>query len=225
MKILIVEDEADLLSAAKTYLNSEGFVCEGVATFEEALIRLRSFSYDCVVADIGLPDGNGLQLITELKDKLSETGVIIISARKSLEDKLEGLETGADDYLTKPFHLSELNARVKSILRRRKFNGSRDIVYNEICVLPDQQKVTVSGTPVPLTRKEFDLLIFFIANRNKVLTKESIVSHLWGDYSASNDSSDFIYTHVSNLRKKLLERDARDYITTVYGVGYKFSDE
>jgi DNA-binding response OmpR family regulator len=225
MKILIIEDEADLLSAAKSYLSSEGFVCEGATNFEEAVKRIRNFSYDCIIADIGLPDGNGLDLIPELKSKLSETGVIVISARNSLEAKVEGLEIGADDYLTKPFHLSELNARVKSILRRRKFNGSREIEFNEITIFPEQQKSTVNGQAVQLTRKEFDLLIFFISNRSKVLTKESIVEHLWGDFSAYTDSHDFIYTHVSNLRKKLLDKGSKDYVKTVYGVGYKFSDE
>jgi DNA-binding response OmpR family regulator len=225
MKILIIEDEADLLSATNSYLSSEGFLCEGVMTYEDAVNRIRNYSYDCIVADIGLPDGNGLHLIPELKSKLSDTGIIIISARNSLEDKLEGLEIGADDYLTKPFHLSELNARVKSILRRRKFNGNREIEFNEISVFPDQQKSTVNGQTVALTRKEFDLLIFFISNRDKVLTKESIVEHLWGDFAASGDSPDFIYTHVSNLRKKLVDKGSKDYVQTVYGVGYKFSNE
>jgi DNA-binding response OmpR family regulator len=224
MKILIIEDEQDLLSAAKAYLGSEGYICEGAITYEDAVNRIRNFSYDCVIADIGLPDGSGLDLVNELKNKLTETGVIIISARNSVQDKIDGLEIGADDYLTKPFHLSELNARVKSILRRRKFKGSREINFNEINVSPDLFKAHVNGHALSLTKKEFDLLIYFIANREKILTKESIVCHLWGDYASSGDSHDFIYTHVSNLRKKLLDKGSEDYIKTVYGVGYKFSE-
>lgn len=224
MKILIVEDEQELLSAAKSYLDSEGYQCEGALTYEEGINKLSRFFYDCVVADIGLPDGDGLKLVQELRTISNETGVIIISARNSIQDKIEGLEIGADDYLTKPFHLSELNARVKSLLRRRRFQGTNDIQFNEIRMVPDQMDTFVSGQPVTLTKKEFDLLMYFIANREKILTKESIVSHLWAEYPTSGDSYDFVYTHVSNLRKKLLDLGSKDYVKTVYGVGYKFSD-
>jgi DNA-binding response OmpR family regulator len=151
--------------------------------------------------------------------------VMIISARNSLEDKITGLDIGADDYLTKPFNLSELNARIRSILRRRKFEGKKDIEYHEITANPETFKVLVKGKPVPLTKKEFDLLIYLIANKNKVLSKESIVEHLWGDYIDSADSFDFLYAHVSNLRKRLVEHGATDYVHTIYGVGYKFTDQ
>ena len=225
MKILIIEDEVELLSAAKSYLSSEGFICEGVTNYLDAVDRLRTFSYDCIVADVGLPDGNGLDLITELRKKVSETGVIIISARNSIRDKVEGLEIGADDYLTKPFHLSELNARVKSILRRRKSQGAKEFEFNEIQIFPDQLKAAVKGQALQLTQKEMDLLIYFVSNRDRILTKESIVDHLWSDFSASGNSNEFIYTHVSNLRRKLLEKGAKDYVKTIYGVGYKFTSE
>jgi DNA-binding response OmpR family regulator len=224
MKILIVEDEAELLSAAKAYLGTEGHICEGAPTVDDAVDRLSKSEYDCIIIDIGLPDGNGLDIIGMLKQRSLESGIIIISAKNGLEDKLIGLELGADDYLTKPFHLAELNARIKSVLRRRKFNGSKEINFNEISINPDLLVSTVNGARVVLTKKEFDLLVFFIANRDKVLTKESIVEHLWGDYANAADSYDFVYTHISNLKKKLVERGGRDYLKSVYGVGYKFTD-
>ena len=222
MKILIIEDEVDLLDAATTYLVSEGYVCESASTFHEGLEKIEVYDYDCIVADIGLPDGNGLVLVKELKNRMNNTGVIIISARNSLDDKITGLDIGADDYITKPFHLSELNARLKSLLRRRKFQGNLEIIFNEIRVSSDTFQAIVSNHEVQLTKKELDLLIYFISNKDKVLTKESIAEHLWGDYIDSVNSYDFIYNHISNLRKKLIENGSKDYIQTVYGVGYKF---
>jgi DNA-binding response OmpR family regulator len=224
VKILIIEDEREILSAAREYLTSEGYTCEEARTFKQGIEKINQHIYDCVVLDIGLPDGNGLKLIDELRGKFSEAGIVIISAKNSLHDKLTGLDLGADDYLTKPFHLSELNARIKSVLRRRVFKGKNEIIFKEILVTPDTLRVTVNGLPVTLTKKEFDLIVYFISNVDKVLTRESIVEHLWPDYADSADSYDFVYTHVSNLRKKLLDADANDYIRSVYGVGYKFSD-
>ena len=225
MKILIIEDEQDLLHAAKSYLVSEGFMCEDASTFRDGIEKIHLYEYDCVVADIGLPDGNGLELIEKLKKRTPETGVIIISARNALHDKISGLDMGADDYLTKPFHLSELNARVKSILRRRKFRGSREIIFNEIRIFPETLQTFVNYQAAPLTKKEFDLLVYFVSNQNRILTKESIAEHLWGDYIDTSDSFDFVYTHLSNLRRKLVDLGARDYIRTVYGVGYKFAGD
>lgn len=225
MKILIIEDEEELLNSSKEYLMSEGYICEEATTFKEGIEKINLYEYDCIVADIGLPDGNGLDLVQELKSKLSETGVIIISAKNALEDKISGLDIGADDYLTKPFHLSELNARVKSILRRRKFRGNKEIVFKEIRVFPDTFQTFANQRPVALTKKEFDLLIYFISNQNKIITKESIAEHLWGDYIDTADSYDFVYTHISNLRKKLVEQGSNDYIQTVYRVGYKFGGD
>lgn len=224
MKILVIEDEPELLNSAKSYLHAEGYVCEGASTFREGFEKLNLYKYDCIVADIGLPDGNGIQLVEHLRLTASDTGVIIISARNSLEDKILGLDIGADDYLTKPFHLSELNARVKSLLRRRKFHGSKEVIFNEIKIIPETFDVYVDLKPLTLTKKELDLLVYFISNTSKVLTKESIAEHLWGDYIDSHDSYDFIYNHISNLRKKLIDAGSRDYIQTVYGAGYKFSN-
>lgn len=224
MKLLIVEDEEELLSSLKAFLKTEGYVCEGAVNYQEGIEKINLYEYDCILADIGLPDGNGLALIEKLKSKIDNTGVIIISAKNSLDDKILGLDMGADDYLTKPFNLSELNARLRSVLRRRKFEGNKEVIFNEIHANPEALKVVVHDKPVLLTKKEFDLLIYFIANKNKVLTKESIVEHLWGDYIDSADSFDFIYAHVSNLRKKLVENGAHDYVHTVYGVGYTFKE-
>jgi DNA-binding response OmpR family regulator len=224
MKILIIEDQVELLNSTKAYLMSEGYVCEEATTLQEGVEKVHLYTYDCVIADIGLPDGSGLTLVEELKQKMDDTGVIIISARNSLEDKISGLDIGADDYLTKPFHLSELNARLKSLLRRRKFRGSKEISFNEIRVAVENFQVFVNQRSLVLTKKEFDLLIYFIANKDKIITKESIAEHLWGDYIDTVNSYDFIYNHISNLRKKLIENGSQDYIHTVYGVGYKFSN-
>ena len=224
MKVLVIEDEKELLSTLSSFLRTEGYVCEEASNYQEGREKINLYEYDCILADIGLPDGNGLQLVELLKSKALNTGVMIISAKNSLEDKIQGLDIGADDYLTKPFNLSELNARIRSILRRRKFEGKKEIEFHEIRANPETLQVIVKGKAVPLTKKEFDLLIYFISNRNKVLAKESIVEHLWGDYIDSADSFDFIYAHVSNLRKKLVEHGSRDYLRTVYGVGYKFTD-
>jgi DNA-binding response OmpR family regulator len=171
-----------------------------------------------------LPKGTGLDLITEIKKKNAESGIIIVSAKNSLEDKLKGLEIGSDDYLTKPFHLSELMARIKSIIRRRNFKGNNEIIFNEIKVLPDARQVFVNDKEIVLTGKEFDLLIFFLSNKGRVIPKDSIAEHLWGDYMDQADSFDFIYTHIKNLRKKLVQHGAKDYLNTVYGIGYKFQE-
>jgi DNA-binding response OmpR family regulator len=224
MKVLVIEDEKELLSTLTSFLKTEGYVCEEAATFREGEEKINLYEYDCILADIGLPDGNGLKLVELLKSKALNTGVMIISAKNSLEDKITGLDIGADDYLTKPFNLSELNARIRSILRRRKFEGKKEIEFREIKANPETLQVFVHEKLTLLTKKEFDLLIYLISNKNRVLSKESIVEHLWGDYVDSVDSFDFIYAHVSNLRKKLLENGSNDYLQTVYGVGYKFTD-
>jgi DNA-binding response OmpR family regulator len=225
MKVLVVEDEKELLKTISTYLKMEGYIVEEATDYREGSEKINLYEYDCILADLGLPDGNGLKLIELLKSRQSNTGVMIISARNSLEDKITGLDIGADDYLTKPFNLSELNARIRSILRRRKFEGKKEIEFHEIKANPETLQVFVKQRLILLTKKEFDLLVYFIVNKNKVLTKESIVEHLWGDYIDSADSFDFIYAHISNLRKKLIDNGARDYLHTIYGVGYKFADQ
>lgn len=225
MKILIIEDEHELLQEIKAFLIDESFICETASTFSEADEKLSLYNYDVAVVDITLPGGSGLQLIEKLKKQYSNTGIIIISAKNSLDDRLNGLDLGADDYLTKPFHLAELNSRVKAILRRRLFEGQNEILHNEIMVFPDTGLVNVNDKQIALTRKEFELLLFFLGNKNRLLTKESIAEHLWGDNIDLADNFDFIYTHINNLRKKIVKAGGKDYIKTIYGMGYKFIKE
>ena len=224
MKILIVEDEIELLDSIASYLKNEDFICEKASTFFEAEDKLISFNYDIILLDITLPDGSGIDLLKLIKEKSPTTGVLIVSAKNSLDDKLAGLDLGADDYITKPFHLAELNSRVNSLIRRQKFDGSETIQFNEIQINPSSKSVTVNDKPVELTKKEYNLLLYFITNKNKVLTKESIAEHLWGDDIEMSDSYDFIYTHMGNLRKKIKKLGAPDYLKTMYGLGYKFTE-
>ena len=224
MKILIVEDEIELIESMATYLENEDFICEKATNFFDAEDKLISFNYDVVILDITLPDGSGIDLLKMIKGKDSKVGVLIVSAKDSLDDKLKGLDLGADDYITKPFHLAELNSRINSLLRRQKFDGSDMIVFNEIEINPSSKEVTIDNKLIELTKKEYNLLLYFIANKNKVVTKESIAEHLWGDEIEMADSFDFIYTHLGNLRKKIKKYGANDYVKTMYGLGYKFSE-
>ncbi|CCH03638.1 two component transcriptional regulator, winged helix family (plasmid) [Fibrella aestuarina BUZ 2] len=223
MKILLVEDEPSLLRAMRQYLEEEGYVVTTAATFANASTALNDYDYDCIVVDIGLPDGNGLNLIRQLKAAQKPSGLIIISAKDSLDDKLTGLELGSDDYITKPFHLPELNARIKSVLRRRFFGGNTLIRYGEIVVDPLAHQVMVQGKPLEMTEKEYHLLLFFMANPNRLLTKAAIAEYVWGDHMDMADSHDFLYTHIKNLRRKLMDAGCPDYIKTRYGAGYLFS--
>ena len=224
MKILIVEDEIELLDSMLSYLKNEDFICEKATTFFDAEDKLISFNYDVVILDINLPDGNGIDLLKIIKERDSKIGVLIVSARNSLDDKLKGLDLGADDYITKPFHLAELNSRINSLIRRRKFDGNDLIIFNEIEIDPTSKEVAINGKYVELTKKEYNLLVYFISNKNKVVTKESIAEHLWGDDIEMADSYDFIYTHLGNLRKKIKKFGSQDYVKTMYGLGYKFSE-
>ncbi len=225
MKVLIVEDEKTLAESISNYLKQEGYLCEIALNFNQAEIKISGNDYDCIVLDLGLPDGNGLNLIKILKSNQSHDGILILSAKNSIDDKIKGLEIGADDYLTKPFHLSELNARIKSIFRRRNLSGNVEIVFNEIKINTEEKQVYVNSNTLNLTRKEYELILFFISNKNRVLTKQSIVEHLWGDNVVMADSFEFVYTHIKNLRKKMVENGGSDYIKTVYGLGYKFTDQ
>jgi DNA-binding response OmpR family regulator len=224
MKLLIVEDEESLVDAIQTYFNQEKSICEKAESFDEGEEKIALYEYDCVIIDLGLPDGNGIDLVRLLKEKDSDTGIIIISANGTLESKLGGLEIGADDYITKPFALSELNARIKALIRRKQYRGKNEFRMNEICVDLDERKVTVHHQELKLTKLEYQLLLYLMRNRNRVITKSSIAEHLWGDHMDYADSFDFIYSHMKNLRKKLLEKGSQDYIKTVYGVGYKMAE-
>ncbi len=224
MKLLLIEDEPTLQAAMQQYLEQEGYTVSTVSTLAEALSRTADYDYDCIVADIGLPDGTGLDLVRQVKATDSQAGIIIVSARNSLDDKLMGLNIGSDDYLTKPFHLPELNARIKSVLRRRVFAGSTLIRFGVLSIDPQSHRILVGEQPVELTEKEYQLLLFFVANPNRLLTKAAIAEAVWGDYMDMADSHDFLYTHIKNLRRKLLDRGAPDYLRTRYGVGYIFSE-
>ncbi len=223
MKVLIVEDEKELLSNIKAYLANSEIICETASNFREALNKLAAFSYDLTVLDIMLPDGNGLELLKMIKEEQPDTGILIISAKNALDDRLEGLNLGADDYLTKPFHLSELNARLRAIYRRRKLQGKSQLEFEEIKVNIDTHEVSVNDQPIVLTLKEHELLVFFITNKNRVLNKQVIAEHLWGDNVDYLDSFDFVYQHIKNLRKKIVAAGGNNYIQTIYGLGYKFS--
>ncbi|WP_158799502.1 response regulator transcription factor [Pedobacter sp. L105] len=222
MKILLVEDEQALRDSIITYFTEEGSICETASDYPSALAKVNLYSYDCIVLDLTLPGGDGMEVLRRLKDLNKKDGVLIISARHSLDDKLSGLNLGADDYLVKPFHLSELKARVTAIVRRKSFDGNNSIIFHEINIDSLAMKTRVGDHTLNLTRKEYDLLIYFIANQNKVITKSALAEHLWGDEMDLSDHFDFIYTHIKNLRKKLLEAGCTDYIKSMYGVGYKF---
>jgi len=225
MKILLIEDEPELRRSIKQFLHQEGYVVESADDYLKASEKAGDYDYDCVLVDITLPKGSGLDIVKQLKKNKSKAGIIIISAKNSLDDKIAGLDLGADDYLPKPFHLSELNARVKALIRRRNFDGNQSIVLNEITILPAEHRVKVQDQEVSLTSKEYDLLLYFVSNKNRVLSKNSIAEHLVGDNADQADSHDFIYTHLKNLRKKLTEKGCADYIQTIYGIGYNFKTE
>lgn len=222
MKLLIIEDEESLRRSILQYLTAEGNICDIAATFDHAIEKISLYAYDCVLLDLGLPDGEGLELLRYLKKLKKPDGVLIISARDSIEQRVEGLSLGADDYLVKPFHLSELNARITAIVRRRNFNGSDQLVFNEIEIDTTSKEVKVNNIPVHLTKKEFDILLYFVTNKSKVISKSAAAVHIWGEDADMADSFDFIYTHIKNIRKKLTDAGSKDYFHSVYGIGYKF---
>ena len=225
MKILVIEDEIELLIAISNFLTKETYICELVESYAKADDKLAIYDYDIILLDITLPDGNGLDLLKSIKKHQKKAGIIIISAKNSLDDKIHGLDLGADDYLTKPFYLSELNSRIKAVLRRKQFDGTNILTCNEISVNTESRSVTVNDHVVILTKKEYDLLMFFMINKNRVLTKEAIAEHLWEDNIDMADTYDFIYTHLNNLRRKIRVAGGVDYIETLYGMGYKFTDK
>ena len=224
MKILIIEDEEGLRNSILGYLQTESYVCEIAVNYHQALEKIECFEYDCILLDINLPGGSGLDLLKQLKEDKKIDGVLIISARNSLEDKITGLQLGADDYLPKPFHLSELAARITAIIRRRNSGGNNLLEFNELTIDTLAKTVLVQQKPIDLTRKEFQLLLYFAYNKGRVISKNAVAGHLWGDSIESDGNSDFIYTHVKNLRRKLIAAGCGHYIKSVYGMGYKLSD-
>src|SRR5450755_12685 len=223
MKVLIIEDEKALSESIFAYLYSEHYTCEAALDFKTAMEKISLYDYACIILDITLPGGSGLELLKELKANHKAEGILIISARNSLDEKILGLKSGADDYLTKPFHLSELAARVSAIIRRKSFEGRNSLLFDELHLDLQEKTVKVKNRLIDLTRKEYDLLLYFISNKNKVISKGAIAEHLWGDNMDMADNYDFIYTHIKNLRKKILQAGCRDYIKSVYGMGYRLT--
>jgi DNA-binding response OmpR family regulator len=223
MKILIIEDEKELVKSMVQFLRQESHVCEIAYTINDAREKILLFEYDCILLDINLPDGNGLQLLEELKSSNKKDGVIVITAKNSLDDRVKGLNLGADDYLSKPFYLPELSARISAVIRRKQFEGNTKLVFHEITVDLLGKTVEVNNQLIELTRKEYNLLLFLLSNKNRVASKNAIAEHLSGDDAELMDKFDFIYSHIKNLKKKLIDAGAGDYIKTVYGLGYKFA--
>ena len=225
MKILIIEDEQEIAQSIATYFKTNGIQCETAENYALALNKIENYDYDCILLDLMLPDGNGFDILRELKNKNKTEGVIIISAKETLDTRIEGFNLGADDFLTKPFHLSELLVRLQALIRRKNFQGNNTIVFNEISIDILSKTVTVNNKKLDLTKKEIDLLLFLIRNNNKVLSKGAIAEHLSGDMADMLDNHDFIYAHIKNLKKKLHAAGSGDYIKTIYGLGYKWENE
>ncbi|MFV8328052.1 response regulator transcription factor [Flavobacterium sp. ZS1P14] len=225
MKILIIEDEIDIATSIKSYLKANDIHCEVASKFETAFDKITMYDYDCILVDLMLPDGDGFSILKELKSLNKSEGIIIISAKETLETKIEGFNLGADDYLTKPFHLSELLVRIQALVRRKKFNGNNKIEFNEIEVDTLAKSVKIGERKILCTKKEIDLLLFLIGNKNKVLSKSAIAEHLSGDMADMLDNHDFVYAHIKNLKKKLSDAGSSDYIKSVYGIGYKWDND
>ncbi len=222
MKILIIEDEQELAKNIAEYLAGENYLCEFAGTYQKALEKIAVHQYDCILLDMMLPDGSGMKILETLKKEGKQDGVIIVSARDSLHDKITGLQIGADDYLTKPFHLSELSARIYSVIRRKQFANANIIQQDELQIDLLAKTVSVNKQQVILTKKELDLLLFFIGNKNKVISKSTLAEHLSGDFADMLDNHDFVYAHIKNLKRKLTDAGCDNFLKTVYGTGYKW---
>lgn len=223
MKILAIEDNEELASSIHDYLAHENYICELACNIDQAREKLLLHSYDCVVLDIMLPDGNGLELLNFIRMEHIKSSILIVSAKGALDDRIRGLESGADDYLTKPFHLPELHARLRAIHRRKSLDGNNVVSFKEIMLNTNTFELQVHGKTIDTTRKEFELILYFLVNKNRVISRQAIANHLWGDYTDNLNNVDFVYQHVKNLRKKINQAGGEDYIDTVYGLGYKFN--
>lgn len=223
MKLLVIEDELRLLQSIVEYFEQEDFLCERAGSFEEGIQKIDDFQYDCIILDINLPGGSGLQLLKYMREQRKDDGVVIISARNSIDDKITGLNLGADDYLTKPFHLSELNARVKALLRRKYGKGSNILEFGKLQLDLLARTATCNLQPLSLTKNEYDLLVYLLNNKNRVISKQAIAEHIYGDQADNLPSFDFVYSQIKNLKKKLKDKGCDDLIQTVYGLGYKLS--
>lgn len=222
MKILIVEDNHSLLSQMLRHFKREGYVCEHVNSYQEGYKKLNNYDYDCLLINLGLPGHDALRLVRMMREEDTPTGIILLSSGNLPEERIQGLEEGADDFLSIPFDMGELHARVKAVMRRKTGDYSKMMAFGGLVIKLDERIVLADGIPLNLTKKEFEILVFLARNKNRVVTKESIAEHLWGDYMEDAISFDFIYAHVKNLRKKMAALGYNDYLKTVYGVGYKF---
>ncbi len=222
MKILIIEDERKLSDSIVAYLGGENYLCEQASTFDDAKMKVNLYDYDCVLLDLMLPGGNGLDILRDIRARRNTTGVIIVSAKDSLDDKVSGLEIGADDYLAKPFHLAELSMRIYAVIRRREFSADNVVESNGVSVNLLTKSALANGAPVVLTKSEYELLLFLIGNKNRVVSKSAVAEHLSGEMADMMDSHDFVYTHIKNLKAKLAKAGCRDCVKNVYGTGYKW---
>ncbi|HRG40100.1 MAG TPA: response regulator transcription factor [Saprospiraceae bacterium] len=225
MKLLIIEDEQELADSIISYLAGNGFVCEKANSVSMAIDKISNYEYDCILLDLMIWDEDGFEILKVLKRQHKKEGVIIISAKESLETRIEGLQLGADDYLTKPFHLSELLVRIQAVMRRKNLKGNNLVIYSEIIIDTFSKTVKVKDKKIEITKKEIDLLLYLIGNENRVLSKSAIAEHLSGDMAEMLDNHDFVYAHIKNLKNKLKDAGCPDYIKTVYGLGYKWQNE
>lgn len=221
MKILIIEDDLSFQEILRKALEQERYIVEVAPDYRTGLYKITDYAYDCILLDINLPDGNGLNLLRQLKDMKCGGGLIIISARDTIEDKVEGLDLGADDYLPKPFHLAELLSRIKSVMRRNSHGGEQYVCYGNVKIDPYRFEVWVAGTKVDLSRKEFDILLYFVQRPTRLVSKTMLAEAVWGDHFDDVDNYDFVYAQIKNLRKRLLAWGANVELASVYGMGYK----
>lgn len=222
MKVLVIEDEKELSDSIVTYLSAENYLCEQAFAYADAKMKVNVYEYDCVLLDLMLPGGDGLDILCDLRKKRNPVGVIIVSAKDALDDKVRGLAIGADDYMSKPFHLAELSMRIYAVVRRREFSVSNLLESNGVCVNMMDKSVSVNGEAVLLTKSEYELLVFLIGNKNRVVSKSAIAEHLSGEMADMLDNLNFVYTHIKNLKAKLAAAGCSDCIKTVYGMSYKW---
>lgn len=225
MKLLIIEDERQLSDSIVKYLGDEEYLCEQAFTFAEAAERITAYEYDCILLDLMLPDGTGLDLLRRIRATAPRTGVIIVSAKDSINDKVAGLRLGADDYIAKPFHLSELSMRIFALLRRKCFNDATNVIESggvQVDLL--RRAASVDGRELDLTKSEYDLLLFLIENRGRVVSKSALAEHLSGDVADMMNDFNFVYAHIKNLKSKLAAAGVSDCIRTLYGAGYRWNE-
>lgn len=223
MKILIIEDEPSLREVIEREMRDEGYVVESASDFLSAETKIAGYSYDCILLDIMLPGGSGLDLLAKLRDAGRRENVIIISARDAVDDRVAGLELGADDYLAKPFHMAELVARVRSVLRRGRSGGNLNIELGNVALDPTSRRVSIAGQSIELLKKEFDILLYFMQRPDHIVDKVTLAEAVWGDYADESDNFHFVYAQIKNLRRRLAEAEATIEIRSVYGFGYKLT--